>query len=144
MGAKSRTPHAFTLIELMVLIIILAVLALIVLPRMMGAGRKAKESDLRSHLQELRTAIGKFEADCGDQPARLQDVMQRPVPHSRGGSGVTLDVARWHGPYLESADRQLPKDAFTDKADWSYTAATGRLQSSSPMVSLHGDRYDHW
>ena len=144
MRATSRQRRAFTLIELMIVIIILAVLALIIIPRMVGAGRKARESSLRSQLQELRNAIGKFEADCGDAPARLDDIMHRPAEGSIGGSGATIDVASWDGPYLESPDRELPKDPFTMDADWNYTPASGHVQSSSTLTALNGQAYSSW
>jgi len=144
MRATSNTRRAFTLIELMVIIIILAVLALIVIPHMLGAGRKAREASLKSQLQELRNALSKFEADCGDGPARLEDLMTRPAEGSRGGAGTVLDVASWQGPYLDSPGRQLPKDPFTTRADWVYNPPTGQVHSSSTMVSLRGDPYSNW
>ncbi len=144
MRAMSRRQRAFTLIELMIVIIILIVLALIVIPRILGAGRKARESNLRSQLQELRNAVGKFEADCGDQPARLEDLMERPAEGSRGGGGISLDAEAWQGPYLDAPNRELPKDPFTMKNDWDYDAETGHVASSSTLTALNGQHYSSW
>ena len=141
-----RRPAArgFTLVEILIVITIIAILALIVIPRILGAGRKSKETNLRGQLHELRSALAKFEADCGDNPASLGDLMTRPADASRGGSGVMLDAKAWQGPYLVSADEGLPLDPMTKAADWVYTPETGAVQSASPLNAINGEPYNTW
>ena len=50
----------FTLIEVLIVIVVIAILAAIVVPRLLGAGREAREASLRAHLQEIRNALGLF------------------------------------------------------------------------------------
>ena len=122
---------------------VIAILALIVIPRLLGAGRKAKEATLRGNLHQMRNAIQQFEADCGDYPAAAADVMTQPAA-GNGGTGIALDVNGWQGPYLRTADGNLPKDPFTDASDWVYTAATGHIQSASTLTALNGENYSSW
>jgi len=61
-----RSADAFTLIEMLIVITIIGVLAVIVIPRLLGTGRKANEAALRGTLHQLRNAIQQFQADCGD------------------------------------------------------------------------------
>ena len=143
MGRRRR--QAFTLIEMLIVTAIIAVLASIVIPRLLGTGRKANEAALRGALHEVRNAIQRFEADCGDYPSALSELMTQPSAGSTGGTGIVLEVSAWQGPYLETADNQLPKDPFTDSGTtWSYTAATGQVQSGSTLTAVNGEAYSSW
>ncbi len=141
----NRRSKGFTLIEMLIVIVVIAILALIVIPRLLGAGRKAKEATLRGDLHQLRNAIQQFEADCGDYPASTDDLMTAPAAGSNGGTGIALDVAGWQGPYLRTPDGNLPKDPFTDSSTtWAYTASTGAIASGSTLTAINGDAYSSW
>ena len=66
--------RGFTLIELLIVIVVIAILALIVIPRLLSAGRKARESTLRANVRILRTAVEQFNSDCGVFPTNLTDI----------------------------------------------------------------------
>ncbi len=140
----NRKSKGFTLIEMLIVIVVIAILALIVIPRLLGAGRKAKEATLKGDLHQLRNAIQQFEADCGDYPASLDDLQTAPAAGSQGGSGIDLDVDGWQGPYLRTPDGGLPKDPFTGAADWDYTASSGDVHSSSTLTAINGENYSDW
>lgn len=140
----SRKHKGFTLIEMLIVIVVIAILALIVIPRLLGAGRKAKEATLRGDLHQIRNAIQQFEADCGDYPAAAADLQTSPAAGSTGGTGVMLDVTGWQGPYLRTPDDNLPVDPFTQAVDWTYTASTGHVQSASTLTALNGENYSDW
>jgi len=140
----NRRRKGFTLIEMLIVIVVIAILALIVIPRLLGAGRKAKEATLRGDLHQLRNAIQQFEADCGDYPASLDQLQTKPSG-GNGGTGVALDVAGWQGPYLRTPDNNLPVDPFTNSStSWSYTASTGHVQSGSTLTAINGEAYSSW
>jgi len=140
-----RRRKGFTLIEMLIVIVVIAILALIVIPRLLGAGRKAKEATLRGDLHQLRNAIQQFEADCGDYPSAVSTLMTQPAAGSNGGNGIALDVNGWQGPYLRTPDNNLPKDPFTDSSTtWSYTATTGHVQSGSTLTAINGEAYSSW
>src|SRR3989304_2227488 len=90
-----KNSRGFTLIEMLIVIVVISILAMIVIPRLLGAGRKAKESALRGDLQQLRNAIQQFEADCGDYPAALGDLMPAPAAGSNGGNSIALAGGAW-------------------------------------------------
>ncbi|MDH4179020.1 MAG: prepilin-type N-terminal cleavage/methylation domain-containing protein, partial [Armatimonadota bacterium] len=100
----NRRRKGFTLIEMLIVIVVIAILALIVIPRLLGAGRKAKEATLRGDVHQLRNSIQQFEADCGDYPSALTQLMTTPAAGSTGGGGIALDVNGWQGPYLRTPD----------------------------------------
>ncbi len=134
----------FTLIEVLIVITVIAILAMIVIPRLMGVGRKAKESNLRGQLHSMRNAIQQFEADCGDYPTTLDQLLTRPSDGS-GGGGISLDVDGWQGPYMVAPNGLLPQDPFTESyTTWAYTAATGEVHSGSTLTSINAEAYSDW
>jgi len=140
----NRRSKGFTLIEMLIVIVVIAILALIVIPRLLGAGRKAKEATLRGDVHQLRNSIQQFEADCGDYPLTLDQLMTEPTG-GNGGGGISLDVAGWQGPYLRTPDNNLPKDPFTESStSWSYTPATGHVASGSTLTAINGEAYSTW
>jgi general secretion pathway protein G len=139
-----RGSRGFTLIEMLIVIVVIAILALIVIPRLLGAGRKAKEATLKGDLHQIRNAVQQFEADMGDYPAALADLVATTAPSGNGGNGVALDSGAYQGPYLRTPDGNLPVDPFTNAADWTYTATTGEVHSASTLTALNGDAYSSW
>jgi general secretion pathway protein G len=136
----------FTLIEVLIVIVVIAILAAIVVPRLLGAGREAREASLRAHLQEMRNAIGLFQAQCGDYPAALTDIMATTAP-ATGGNGVTINAVDFRGPYLTTADGNLPDNPITGAnvagTDWTYTATTGAVKAKTG-TAVDGTNYSNW
>jgi type II secretion system protein G len=127
--------RGFTLIELLVVIVVIAILALIVIPKVMGAGRKAKEATLKGILHQLRTAIEQFQSDCGCYPTNLSDIVQTDATQitdgvDEAGTGVPIPTGSYKGPYLSPqggvANAGIPINPFiTDAATaddaWTYS-----------------------
>ena len=65
---RRRHPSAFTLIELLIVIVILGILATIVIPQFSNASINAKENTLKDELRYLRTQIVVFKAQHHDIP----------------------------------------------------------------------------
>jgi general secretion pathway protein G len=109
--------RAFTLVELLVVIILIAVLAAIAIPRVGDSTLRAKEAQLRAQLKLLREAADRAEADTGltFSPAVLA---QRNAPSTgwrRGAMNtnwpqVAVPSGTWRGPYLNA----VPLNPFTN------------------------------
>jgi len=141
-----RRRRGFTLIEVLIVIVVIAILAAIVVPRLLGAGREARETSLRAHLQELRNAIGLFQAQCGDYPYNLADIMATTAPAS-GGTGVQINTADFNGPYLTTPNGELPNNPTTGgnaiPADWTYDNQTGAIHAAAGTAVDNTD-YSTW
>jgi general secretion pathway protein G len=90
-GARNR---AFTLVELLLVLTILAILAGIVLPKMTGRTQQARITRAQTEIATFTTALGAFEVDNGFYPkgrTGLQALIQKPS-----------NALNWHGPYLEN------------------------------------------
>lgn len=69
-----RKEKGFTLIELMVVIVIIAILAAVALPNFMGATEKARESAVTSAVKTLQTSLELYAVDNnGSYPITTSD-----------------------------------------------------------------------
>lgn len=89
----------FTLIELMIVVIIIASLAAMVIPRLTGRSEQAKavvaEADISAN---IATALKLYELDNGSFPSSadgLNALLALPA--------VSSGASNWNGPYLEKA-----------------------------------------
>jgi general secretion pathway protein G len=129
--------RGFTLLELLLVILILSILALLVVPRLMGAGRYAREAALKADLRELRSAIERFGGDVGRYPSALEELyLQNSVPED--------DRRFWKGPYLRTDWYEVPRDPITGKRDWRYDPTTGHVRTASTETALDGTHYSDW
>lgn len=91
---------AFTLIELLLVLVILAILAGIVVPKFTGRSEQARQSAAKSDITNIKTALAVFETDCGRFPTTeesLNALVSKPG-----------DLAGWQRPYIE----KLPNDPW--------------------------------
>jgi general secretion pathway protein G len=89
--------RGFTLIEILLVMTIIAILAAIVIPKMVGRSEQARQTAAHADLSSIKTALAAYEVDSGGYPKSLQDLIQQPG-----------NAKNWHGPYLEN----LPQDPW--------------------------------
>ncbi len=73
MKTKPRR-NAFSLLELMAVVVILGIIALVVIPRINFSSSTAKENSCFQNKAELNTAVEKFYWDTGGLPADIGDL----------------------------------------------------------------------
>jgi general secretion pathway protein G len=91
-------PHGgFTLVEIMLVVIIIAALSAMVVPRLVGRSEQAKISVARSDIEaHLSTALKLYELDNGNFPTTEQGLN---ALRTRPGSSPV--PKNWNGPYIE-------------------------------------------
>ena len=101
-----RNDRAFTLIELMVVIVILGILAGLVLPRFMGRTEEARKTKAKLQIENLEGALKLYKLDSGNYPTTeqgLEALVQKPT------TGVI--PRNWReGGYLEKG--KVPEDPW--------------------------------
>jgi general secretion pathway protein G len=101
-----RDTRGFTLIEIMVVIVILALLAALVGPKLIGRSDDAKIADAKVQIRNLETALKLYKLDSGVFPSTdqgLSSLITKPT------TGVIPKNYKAEG-YLES--KNLPKDPW--------------------------------
>jgi len=119
---KSKIENGFTLVELLLVLVILATLAAIVLPRFTGTSQRARVTATVTQISTFKTALNAYEVDMGTYPKSLNDLLQ--VPPNAGQN--------WHGPYLDSDT--IPKDPWGN--DYIYTFPGKHNPTSFDIMSL--------
>jgi prepilin-type N-terminal cleavage/methylation domain-containing protein len=144
---RMRHQKGFTLIEVLLVAMVIAIIAAIAIPRVVIGARHAREAALEGDLREIRAAVNRFEANTGCYPLHLTD-LTLAIPPPSGvdvtGALVPIDPKDYVGPYLVNPDGLMTKDPISNQPDWTYstTAPTvGDVHSSSPGMALDGIAY---
>ena len=74
---RGRAVRGFTLIELMVVMVLIALLLTIAVPRYFGTIDTGKASVQRQNISAIRDAIDKYYGDIGKYPETLQDLVDK-------------------------------------------------------------------
>ena len=122
-GNARRGQTGFTLVEMLLVLVILATLAAIVYPKVMGRSEQARVTAAQTQIANFKTALDSFEVDNGYYPKGrngLQDLIVQP-----------RDAVSWHGPYLEN----IPRDPWGN--DYLYDCP-GKHNPSSYDISSQG------
>ena len=121
MSITHRRESGFTLIEVMIVVVILAILAAIVVPRVMSAPERARTTRAKSDIQAIVSALSMYKLDNYTYPTTEQGLQAlvtkpttQPVPPN------------WH-QYLS----KVPKDPWGQPYKYLYPGT-------------HGEPFDVW
>lgn len=112
---KMRMRRGFTLIELLVVILIIAILAALIVPRVIGKTSDAKIAAAKADLSTLSNAINNFRLDCDRFPTTAEGLQALVVQPS--------DCPGWKGPYIGS--KTLPVDPWHNDYHYEYPGPDG-------------------
>lgn len=98
MRRKKNSRKAFTLVELLVVVLIIALLGGFVAPKLIDQLKGTKVKLARPKMTVIETQIDAFYLNCGQYPSTLDDLLICP-------SGFE-DV--WRGPYLKESQLYDP------------------------------------
>lgn len=172
--SKIRGPNkktkAFTLVEILIVVIILGILASIIIPRYGNTMEQTRESMLRENMRMLRTQINSYRAQHwdtspgypagGGAPTEGDFLAQMTLfTDDQGNTNAIASPVFKHGPYL----REIPENPFNNSrsililADgaampaaapnthgWIYKPETNELRPDAPGADGAGkDYYDY-
>lgn len=103
MGPNRRKNKAFTLVEVLVVIVLLALIASVYVPRMFKGMGAQKSKMARTKMANIESAIITFQLDCGrfpDESLGLDELITPPADLEE----------QWKGPYLKRSELLDPWD----------------------------------
>ncbi len=136
--APANARRAFTLIELLLVLVILGVLAALVVPRFARRSEDSKITAAATDIANLSTALRMFEVDCSRYPTTEEGL----AGLIQGGN-----IKGWKRPYLEK--NYVPKDpwgnAYVYRCPGQHNADGFDLYSYGPDgQDGGGDDIDNW
>lgn len=87
-----RAGRAFTMVELVVVVVIISVLALIIVPQFFGRTGEAKQGVAQYNISIIENAIQLFAQDYDRLPETLDELVERPDD---------VDEGQWTSPTLK-------------------------------------------
>ena len=126
---KHRKQEGFTLIELMVVVVIIAILAGLVIPRFMGETDKAKQAKAKMQIESLESALKMYKLDNGSYPTTEQGLKALVETPTVGN----LPKNWRQGGYLEKG--KVPKDPW----DHEYVYVSPGSHGDFDLSSLGAD-----
>jgi general secretion pathway protein G len=100
----NKNKKAFTIIELLVVVVIISLLVAFVAPKMFKGLGKQKTKIARAKMALIESAIGKFQLECGRLPDDSQGLEELRV------APADMEEDKWGGPYLKKSDLLDPWD----------------------------------
>ncbi len=162
-----KAESAFTLVELLIVVVILGILAAVAIPQFSDSTEEARASNLQSNLAVMRNAIefyrtnhrGKYPGypSGGGAPTASDATNQLTLASQATGATAAPGTAGYdYGPYIRE---QLPENpinglntilivadaaafpAADDSTGWIFHPKTGRLRANSTGTAPSGKNY---
>lgn len=124
---RSSKVKGFTLIELLIVLVVIAMLSLLIVPRYMDRIDDARETVLKQNLHGMRIAIDQFYRDKGKYPESLSDLVQQRYIRAIPVDPITNSATSWK----TIPSKPSEKNVFDVKS-----GAAGKAQN--------GNEYESW
>jgi general secretion pathway protein G len=132
LGAREAT-DGFTLVELMVVMLIIAVLAAIAIPSYLSSIKAAREAVLKEDLHVLRQAIDAYTSDKEKAPQSLDDLVQAGYVKTLPVDPMTHTSTTW----VTATDQSLSNVDQTEPG-------INDVHSGSDQVGSDNQPYSSW
>lgn len=135
---KARS--AFTLVEILIVVVILGILAAIVVPALSHATTEAQAEATYSDLQKMRRAIGVYRAREGAIPPIIEvendpDASWGPLVGQEGEYMKSSPMNAWvggqNGKRVVVIENYVPDNAYQTDAGWIFDPISGELYAGS-------------
>ena len=133
---RYRRSKGFTLIELLLVLVILAVLMGIVIPKFTGRAEQARKTAAKTQVNSFETSLDAYEVDVGHYPSDADGALQALVVQPSGAQN-------WH-QYM----KEVPKDPWGNpyqyKQPGTRNAQSFDVYSLGPDGREGGDDIGNW
>jgi general secretion pathway protein G len=143
---SSKRKAGFTLVEVLIVVVILAVLAATIIPQFSSSTTDAKVSALQFNLNSIRSQIELYKAyHNGSVPALTSGALPQLTSATDANGNVgTQGPSFPYGPYIQTfpvepfsgiatvtATATFPPTAATSAGGWFYNTTTGQIAANN-------------
>ena len=135
---SQRRKSGFTLVEILIVVVIMAILAATIIPQFSDSSTDAKTSSANFNLHTMRSQIETYRAQHAGVPPTA-DLSQLSTRTNAAGTKIPSggDVADYpYGPYM----RTLPNNPFTNAN--TVKSITSDPAASGDVTTTHGWLYN--
>lgn len=115
--SAAQRQHAFTLIEIMIVVLIIGMIMGLVGPNVLNKLRRAQHTNAKNQIMLLSNAVKDYYLDMAEYPTQLDDLVRSP------------GNAKWDGPYLDPP--RIPLDPWGEPYGYSRPGQHGPYDISS-------------
>lgn len=129
---KSKLKRSgFTLVEMLLVLVILATLAAIVVPKFAGRTEQARITAAETQIRNLELVLDTYEVDNGFYPKGsdgLEDLVEQPS-----------NTQNWRGPYVEEIPLDPWGNAYVYECPGKHNTSSFDIMSMGPDGRSGGD-----
>jgi len=130
---------AFTFIEVLIVVIIMAVLAVTIIPEFSSSTTEAKDSALKFNLHSIRSQIEMYKAQHGNAVPALATFGNQMTKKTDAGGAVGTGETYIYGPYFQG---NVPVNSFNNKNSLVATTATTEAEAKRVATGSAGWLYN--
>jgi len=147
---RVRQARAFTLVEILIVVLILGILATIIIGLFQNGTKDAAAVSLRDNLRNMRSQLELYVAQHGRYPA-LATFEQEMTQYTDSDSGVSPIRTATHvyGPYIinmptlpvgvNKGKSGVTTLTYTAGFGWGYEPTSGMFKANAPSSEVDGD-----
>ena len=142
--------RAFTLVEILIVVIILGILATIIIGLFANGTKDAAAASLKDNLRNLRGQLQLYVAEHGSYPSQADFIEQMTLyTDDLGAHSATKDSTHSHGPYImampvlplgvNKGQNGVTSLTYAPGFGWGYEATTGTIRANCPDTEIDAD-----
>lgn len=113
-----KNNKAMTLLEIMIVLAIVALMASVIGPKLIGQLNSSKVKEVKIQISELSKTLDIFYTDCGFYPENLEDLIKKPSKCKNWGPDAYI--------------KKIPKDAWGEEFIY-------ELEDNKPIIISYGE-----
>jgi general secretion pathway protein G len=147
---RVRQTRAFTLVEILIVVIILGILATIIIGLFQNGTKDASAASVKDNLRNLRSQVQLYAAQHAGYPSlALFEQQMTQYTDADGNVSPTKTTTHIYGPYIinmpalpvgvNKGQRGVTSLTYTPGFGWGYEPTSGMIKANTPATEVDQD-----